>query len=73
MREAYTFKVGPDYTIAHGGRGEHFVCLEEWDGRTLAEFTAGMAKRAGKWAYRVEAYEIPGRGKFEEHTWTKIS
>lgn len=69
MRESYTFKIGPDYTIVHGGRGDHYICLEEWSGRTLAEFTAAMAKR-GKWEYRVERYEL-SRGAFEEHTWSR--
>jgi hypothetical protein len=71
MTEQYTFKVGPDYTIAHGGRNGELVCLDEWTDRPLAEFVAGMGRKPGKWECRVERYEIAGRGAFEEHTWTR--
>lgn len=71
MREQYTFKVAPDYTCAHGGRGEHYIELEEWAGRTVEEFREGMGKRAGVWDYSVHRYTLAGRGEFEEHTWSR--
>lgn len=71
MKEQYTFKVAPDYTNAYGGRGDHYICLEEWDGRTVEDFAAGMAKRSGVWDYTVNRYTLAGRGEFAEHTWTR--
>lgn len=66
--QTYTFKIAPDYTIATYDDGRNTVTLDEWTGRTLAEFAAGMTGRG--FAYRVERYEL-SRGKFEEHVWNK--
>jgi hypothetical protein len=69
MTQTYTFKVGPDYTIATFARGNDLITLDEWSGRTLAEFAAGMTGRG--FSYRVDRYELNGGRKFEEHVWEK--
>ena len=68
-RETYTFKIAPDYTIAHYFAGNHHCTLSEWQGRTWADFHAGMQNRG--FVHTVEEYELPGRGKFVEHTYTR--
>lgn len=68
MTETYTFTVAPDYTNATYARGNHFATLDEWCGRTLADFAAGMAGRGFR--YRAETYTL-SRGEFTEHVWEK--
>lgn len=67
--ETYTLKVAPDYTIAHYSNGRDVVCLEEWTGRSVEDFTRGMTGRG--FTYAVEEYELPGRGRFVSHIWTR--
>ncbi len=71
-RETYEFKEAPEYTSAtyYGAPYGPFACvnMDEWSGRTFAEFAAGMAGRGFK--YRKEEYEMSGR-KFIEHFWEK--
>lgn len=69
MKECYTFKVAPDYTIAtyyHADRG--IIVLDEWRGRTADEFNAGMKDRG--FTYTKETYTL-SRGEFTEHIWSR--
>jgi len=69
-REAYTFKVAPEYTIAyHYDNRGNVTCLDEWSGRTVEDFASGMAGRG--FSYTVETYELSGGRKFTEHHWTR--
>ncbi len=69
MLETYTFAVGPDYTIATFCRGDHSAVLDEWTGRTFAEFAAGMRAKGG-YQYRQETWTMNGR-TVTEHTWER--
>ena len=68
MNETYTFKVAPTYTHATFSRGDTFLTLHEWCGRTLEDFAAGMANRGFR--HTVEEYDLSS-GRFVEHTWSK--
>lgn len=68
MIETYTMTVGPDFTVAYFGRGDHFACLDEWTGRSVQEFAAGMEGRG--FQYHAETTTI-GTRTTTEHTWTR--
>lgn len=51
------------YTASHG-----VTALEEWFGRTLEDFTRGMANRGFR--YHVERNDICGR-RWDSHYWSK--
>lgn len=68
--ETYCFKVAPEYTSAtYYANGTVCVTMDEWAGRTLADFAAGMARKGG-FAHRVETFNLSGR-VIEEHYWTR--
>lgn len=69
MRESYTFKIAPEYTIATYSVNYSSTVMEEWRGKSLADFAAGMTGRGFR--YRVNEYELSGGRKFAEHIWER--
>jgi hypothetical protein len=67
-RQTYTFTEAPDYTAATYYAGTAAVTLDEWAGKSFAEFAAGMTGRG--FNYRREEVTLT-RGKFVDHTWEK--
>jgi hypothetical protein len=67
-RQTYTFTEAPDYTAATYYAGTTATTLDEWAGRSFADFAAGMANRG--FTYSREDYTL-SRGQFTEHTWSK--
>ncbi len=68
-RETYEFKEAPEYTIATYYTPMTATVMDEWTGRTFADFAAGMKGRG--FTYRKEEYELSGGRKFTEHFWEK--
>jgi hypothetical protein len=71
VKKTYTFKIAPDYTTAsydHGGTSPT-VTMDEWFGRSLEEFAAGMKGRG--YTYRTETYTLDSGRKIEEHIWER--
>jgi hypothetical protein len=68
MRQTYEFKVAPTYTAATCYTGNEAIHMDEWSGRTVEEFAAGMKGRG--FSYRVEEYTLSG-GRFVEHIWER--
>lgn len=66
--KTYTFKIAPTYTIATYTNGSHTTTLDEWRGRSVEDFAAGMAGRG--FSHSVDEYDLSS-GHFVEHTWTK--
>jgi ribosomal protein L37E len=53
MTQTYTFKVGPDYTIATFARGNDLITLDEWSGSMKGTLNSNQ-KRQGRVVLRVE-------------------
>ena len=58
------FKVAPDYTIAHQAKGSHYICLDEWTGRSFEDFTQAMGRPADSVKTTVLS-----RGPITEYVW----
>ena len=71
MSEAYEFKVNhTDNTTSATYYGSSMSCvsLDEWRGRSLEDFAAGMAGRGFR--HHVENHDICGR-RWDTHMWVK--
>lgn len=68
VTEVYTFTVAPDYTIARYTRGMTQITMEEWTGRSLEDFAAGMKGRGFR--YHTEDASITGKTR-TDHVWTR--
>jgi hypothetical protein len=62
--QVITFRVGPDYTIAHSYSRNDCVTLDEWTGKTYEQFLAAMKREPDF----VETKTICGRS-VTEYTW----
>ena len=70
-RESYTFDVSPEYTVAtYFPPSGDYTTMNEWTGRSLEDFTAGMAKKRG-FAHRVEKWTNSMGHTIENHTWER--